>query len=149
MLGECVVTEPGVDGKNTNSDPDRPGEFLGPYARVLPPAPASDRFGGQVVVLMGARCMSSNEAFLLMMRAAGATLVGQRSFGASGNPRSYDLGQGVRVTLPSWRAMTAQGDPVEGVGIEPDIEVDQAPREGGRRDPVLEAAMRALDHPSP
>ncbi len=148
-LAACFVSEPVVYATNTSIDPDRPGEFLGPYDRVLEPEAVTDRFEGEVVVLMGKQCMSSNEAFLLMMRAAGAALVGRASFGASGNPRSYDLGQGIRVTLPSWRAMTSEGDPFEGVGIQPDIEVAHAPRAGGRRDPVLEAGLRAFEARNP
>lgn len=148
-LASRFAEAPVVYAKNLNLSPDGGNEYLGPFERVLAPSPDRDRFTGEVCVLMGRACMSSNEAFLLMMRACGATLVGDRSYGSSGNPRTQDLGSGITITLPSWQAMTAQGEVFEGVGIEPDVMVTHAPRKGGRRDPVLEAALRALEKPSP
>jgi C-terminal processing protease CtpA/Prc len=64
--------------------------------------------------------MSSNESFLLMMRAAGAKLLGGRSFGSSGNPLPHRLSNGVVVNLPSWREYQSNGTPLEGNGILPD-----------------------------
>jgi len=149
VLAACFTDEPIVYATNKNIDPNNPGQFTVRYERVLQPSDAHANFEGRVAVLMGNACMSSNEAFVLMMRAAGAALVGANTFGSSGNPQRYDLGSGVTITLPSWLAMTADGTPVEGVGVEPDIKVARGPREGGRRDPVLEAALRHLRARSP
>jgi C-terminal processing protease CtpA/Prc len=91
---------------------------------------------------MGPVNMSSCEAFLLMMRATGATLVGGKSRGASGNPRPVDLGNGVVVFLPTWKAMRADGTVFEGQGIAPDLPVKAT--DFGERDPVIDAAVRAL-----
>lgn len=85
--------------------------------------------------------MSSNEAFLLMMRAAGAKLVGERTLGASGNPQPVDLGNGVTVYLPWWRAYQADGSPFEGVGITPDVEVTTTAEDLEAKDPVVDAAV--------
>ena len=86
--------------------------------------------------------MSSNEAFLLMMRAAGATLVGETSGGSSGNPRRYPLPNGMQIVLPQWQSLTPDGAMIEGVGITPDIEVieDAAPP-----DETLRRALVFLD----
>ena len=89
--------------------------------------------------------MSSCEAFLLMMKQVpGAVLVGGRSYGSSGNPKPFDLGIGVTVFLPSWKAMLPDGTVFEGIGIKPDIEVKTTSTELAARDPVLEAALKAL-----
>jgi C-terminal processing protease CtpA/Prc len=88
--------------------------------------------------------MSSNEAFILMMRAAGATLVGEKTLGASGNPQPAELGNGVTVYLPSWRAYQVDGTPLEGVGITPDVEVATTTEDLQAKDPVLDAAVSVV-----
>ena len=97
-----------------------------------------------MVTLMGPANLSSNEAFLLMMRAAGSKLIGQRSAGSSGNPQPHELGNGVTVFLPSWKAMLLDGSPLEGVGVAPDVEVATKPADFEKEDPVLRAAVAEL-----
>lgn len=110
--------------------------------RFLEPAPDGRRYGGKTAVLMGPRCFSSNETFLLMMRAAGARLIGERSHGSSGNPQPVDLGNGVTLMVPSWEALDASGRSFEGIGLTPDTEVRKPSAAG--RDAVLEAALASL-----
>ncbi|MFI4896289.1 MAG: S41 family peptidase, partial [Phycisphaerales bacterium JB059] len=148
-LASCLVGTPVVYARSMNIDPQRAGEFLGPFERVLEPDAQGTHFLGPVCVLMGGACMSSNEAFLLMARAAGATLIGQPSLGSSGNPRAYDMGAGITLLLPSWRSMTPEGEPIEGVGLQPDVTVEHSPRSGGARDPVIEAAIEHLRSTAP
>lgn len=114
-----------------------------PQTRVLEPDKAGVRHPGPCVVLMGPANVSSCESFLQMMRAAGCTLIGSKSPGASGNPRPHDLGNGVTVMLPSWRDQTLDGRDNEGVGITPDVVVDAKPEQFRASDPVL---ARALEH---
>ncbi len=98
-----------------------------------------------VVVLCGPKNMSSCEAFLLMMkRAPHCTLVGQRSWGASGNPKPHRLPNGVVVYLPSWVALRPDGTCFETEGIEPDVVVVTKPEDFRTRDPVLERAVSVL-----
>jgi len=97
-----------------------------------------------VVVLTSRYCMSSNEAFVLMMKATGATLVGQPTFGSSGNPKKFELGNGVSVMVPSWQAMRADGTVFEGEGIEPDVFVPVHPDDLQSRDPILDKALDVL-----
>jgi carboxyl-terminal processing protease len=87
---------------------------------------------------------SSAEAFVLMMRAAGATLMGAPTRGASANPKLVELGQGISVRIPSWRAMLPDGSYFEGVGIPPDIAVPVTPDEVAAGDKVLDAAVAEL-----
>lgn len=102
--------------------------------------PVGPRCKGDVAVLMGPANFSSNEAFLMMMRAAGATLVGAVSGGSSGNPRPVELSNGVVLRVPSWQAFDPQGHALEGVGLAPDIVVAWT----GSGDPVVDAAVTHL-----
>jgi C-terminal processing protease CtpA/Prc len=98
-----------------------------------------------VAVLMSGYCMSSCEAFLLMMRQAkSAVLVGQRSQGSSGNPKPHELANGVTIYVPSWKALRPDGTCFEGEGIRPDIEVQVKPKDLETRDPILERALEKL-----
>ncbi|MBI5154378.1 S41 family peptidase [Candidatus Poribacteria bacterium] len=102
--------------------------------------PPEKRYAGQVLVLQGPVCLSSNEAFLLMMRQAPrATTIGAPSGGSSGRPVGYDLPNGMRLFLPSWQAMELDGTVFEGRGIAPDIAIGGDFQSG---DPVLEEALR-------
>ncbi len=114
-----------------------------PTDRWLEPAANSKPFPGKVTVLMGPVNMSSAEAFLLMMRQVpGCQLVGQTSFGASGNPQAHKLANGVTVYLPSWRAMLPDGTLFETKGITPDVEVKAT--DFSTSDPVLTMAIELL-----
>ncbi|MFT5424918.1 MAG: carboxyl-terminal processing protease [Phycisphaerales bacterium] len=121
------------------------GGFIESSERWFGPAPGRAHFAGPVAVLMGPVCMSCNEAFLLIMRRTpNAKFVGLPSQGSLGNPRRHDLGNGVTVSLPSWVAMTADGQAFEGVGLAPDIRVDATPEAFETADPVLDAALAWL-----
>jgi hypothetical protein len=112
--------------------------------RVLQPSDKGVFHPGPCVVLMGPANFSSCEAYLLMMRAAGARLVGEKSAGSSGNPQAKDLGNGVTAFVPSWRSMDARGQELEGVGITPDVVVLAKPEGFQRADPVLAKALEVL-----
>ena len=98
------------------------------------------RYTGRVLVLQGPVCLSSNEAFLEMMSLAPrATSIGDTSGGSSANPRSFDLPNGAKVTLPRWESYKHDGSLLEGHGIEPDIRITGDFRND---DPVLREALR-------
>lgn len=129
--------------RHRTRDPKAPGGWSPVRTRMLQGEPdAARRFSGRVAVLMGPRSMSSSEGFLLMMRAAGARLFGERSAGSSGNPQRFALGGGVTVSVPSWEAQDTAGNLVEGRGIAPDETVVFEPAAEG--DAVLAAALKWL-----
>jgi len=144
QVAGCFVERPAPYAKHETVDPDAPGGFGAAQTRTLMPSTRRPRFRGEVAVLTGPAVMSSAEAFVLMMRAAGATIVGQPTQGSSGNPRPYDLGNGVTLYLPSWRAMTLDGRRFEGLGIDPDVLVETDPDDFSRTDPVLDRALGVL-----
>ena len=121
------------------------GQFGPRQDRMIQPNPAGPAYRGKVAVLMGQVNMSSCESFLLMMKQVpGCVLIGEKSFGSSGNPKPFDLGNGVTVYLPSWKDLLLDGSCFEGVGIAPDIEVKTTTDDLAVRDPVLEAALKML-----
>jgi len=140
-VAACFVAEPTVYSRSLIRNPDAPDGWEGPFDRVVEPGDGP-KFHGKVAILIGPACMSSNESFILMMRRAGVReTFGGKTWGSSGNPRPHDLGQGVRVFLPSWRDLLPDGSVLEGVGIAPDHAVEWRP---GETDPVLDAALAWL-----
>ena len=146
----CFVDKPIVYAKHVYRDASAPSGFGPTQERVLEPNPDPDRrrdrarpkYRGKVAVLMGPANMSSCEAFLLMMKQVpGCKLVGVPSYGSSGNPKPVDLGNGVTVYLPSWKALRPDGTCFEGQGIAPDFAVKATPAELEAADPVLQAAV--------
>lgn len=98
-----------------------------------------------VMVLAGPRVMAANEAFVLMMKqAVDATVVGQKTRGASGNGESHDLGNGVQLTLPRWQALRPDGSCYEGEGLVPDVFVSCTSRDFETRDPTFDKALELL-----
>ncbi len=141
----CFVDEPQVYAKHATRDPSAPGGWTPTFERVLKPNKNQPSYRGRVAVLTGPYVMSSNEAFLTMMRTVKqAKLVGASSYGSSGNPKPYELDNGVTVYLPSWKSMLADGTPIETVGIEPDIVVKTTAADFRKGDPVLAAGREAL-----
>ena len=104
-----------------------------------------ETFGRPTVVLTGPRVMSSCESFVLMMKQAeGVQVVGQPTRGSSGNPIEHDLGNGVYVKLPSWRALRLDGSCFEGEGVAPDVLVPCTSRDLETGEPTLEKALALL-----
>jgi len=117
-------------------------EDFGPMTpKTLQPG-ATSPFRGPVVALVGRRTMSSGEWFALMIRACPhGKLVGDRTRGASGNPRVFSLPNGVSYSISSWVACDAEGRPFEDRGLEPDILVPATRSFDAERDYVLEQAL--------
>lgn len=146
QVAGCFVEKPVVYSRNTTRTE---GKVFGPYDRTLEPNAARPAYRGRVVVLMGPKNMSSCESFLMMMKQApGCRLVGERSYGSSGNPKPHALDNGVTVFLPSWEDLTPDGKILEGVGVEPDVKVRSSAEDFTKGDPVLEAALRLLRAPA-
>lgn len=102
-------------------------------------------FDGPVVCLIGQRCMSSAEWFTLMMRACPkVTLMGDWTRGASGNPETFSLSNGVSYSVSRWVAYTDDMELIEDNGIAPDeyIPAELSFDEDG--DYVLEEALRRI-----
>ena len=102
-----------------------------------------------VACLIGKRCMSSAEWFTLMMKnCPNVTIIGDSTRGASANPQEFELRNGVGLGVSSWIAYTDQMQPIEDIGIAPDIWIDPASSYDDERDYVLEKAVEVLRGPS-
>jgi len=125
------------------ADPDRPG-----WSLPLPLAATGGAPARRIAVLVDAGCQSSCELLALLLRAAGARLVGETTGGSSGAPIPIVLPKsGARIEVPVWALYDAAGRPIEGRGVEPD-EILAATRDDwiAGRDPLLERG-RALVTP--
>ncbi len=144
-LAGCFISEPVVYAKNVYRDPNSETGYTDVLERTLYPNTGRPHYDGKIAVLSGNVVMSSCEAFILMMKQApNASIIGEPTRGSSGNPRSYDLGNGVTVYLPSWKAMRPDGTVFEGEGIQPDLLVETQLNDFQNADPVLEAALKHL-----
>ena len=139
------VDAPVAYARSETRDAQAEGGFGPPQTRVVQPRTPEQRHTKPVVVLSGPLVMSSAESFLLMLRAGGATIVGGRSRGASGNPQPIELGLGITALVPSWRARLVDGSLLEGKGVAPDVDVPVTSEQVAAGDPVLDAAVAELD----
>lgn len=141
----CFLRARSAYARHRNLDPSSPAGFAPAATRWIEPTPNRPAYAGRIAVLMGPVNMSSAEAFLLMMKqASNCKLVGERSYGASGNPQPHLLANGVTVFLPSWQAMLPDGTVLEKKGIEPDVRVEAGADDLETGDPVLEKAIELL-----
>jgi len=126
-------------------DPSVPGGLTPIREHRIRPAPEDQRLDVPVAVLMGPRCGSATERFLLAMdQAPKARSFGEPSFGSSAGPRPTHLANGVTLQLPAYRPMRPDGVLVEGHGLEPDEPLSWDPDEQPNGDPVLAAALAWL-----
>ena len=139
------VDEPRVYAKHVLRRGPGPDDFTPIRERIVEPNDPPRRYDGPVMVLTGRYCMSSCEAFLLMMKQADrATLVGEPSYGNSGNPQAAYLPNGVKVFIPSWKALRPDGSCFEGQGIKPDVLVSSEGGDHAGDDRVLATAIALI-----
>lgn len=107
------------------------------------------RYEAPVAVLCGQKTMSSAESFVLMMaQCPQAVLIGDRTAGSSANPRRLELDGNIKVNLPRWLDMDPKGNPIDAVGIQPDVQVKVGLKDfTDTEDPVLEAGIAYLKKP--
>ncbi len=104
------------------------------------------RYNRPVVLLIGQRCMSSNESFIAMMSGApNVTTMGDHTCGSSGNPQFIPLPLELRVSVPQWIDYLPDGTALDEKGFQPRIPFK--PEKGsfdGDRDDLLSAALQQL-----
>lgn len=104
------------------------------------------RYDRPVVVLIGQKCMSSNESFAAMMsKDPDAILMGDHTCGSSGNPTIINLPLDMTVSVPQWIDYLPDGSLLDEVGVKPQIQfVPQPDSFSGKRDDLLTAALNRL-----
>ncbi|HEV2149629.1 MAG TPA: S41 family peptidase [Longimicrobiaceae bacterium] len=116
----------------------------GPLVLRLYPVPA---YRGKLVFLVDGGCASACEDLVVSFKDNGrATLVGETTFGSTGQAFRMDFGNGMTARIGGRRVRLPGGAPFEGVGIAPDVPVAPAVP-GARGDPVLERGLAVLRGP--
>jgi carboxyl-terminal processing protease len=110
------------------------------------PAEESKRFNGQIIILANRLAGSSAEDFIMPFKDnARAKIVGERTWGSTGMPVFRDFSEGIQIGIGSIRAFLPNGEPFEGIGIRPDIQVEQTRDDlYNNRDAVLEKALELI-----
>lgn len=101
-------------------------------------------YTGRLIVLTDSDCASSCEDFVMPLKASHrATIVGDRTYGSSGQPITRKISDDITYRVSAKRMFFADGAPFEGVGIAPDVKVVPTPKQiRANEDPVL---VKALD----
>jgi hypothetical protein len=123
----------------------RHGDFGSVNQRTVSPR-GSWQFGGTVLLLIGQRCASSNESFIMAMgQLPNVMLVGDRTAGSTGNPGTFPLAGGWSYTVSRWIEYTNDHQVIEDNGITPDVMVPASASDfAGGKDPVLDWAVARL-----
>ena len=118
------------------------GDFGSPTTRTVNPR-GSWQYQGRVYLLIGRKCASSNESFIVAMGTLpNVTLVGDRTAGATANPGTFNLANGWTYTVSRWIEYTPENQVIEDNGINPDVFVAASAADfAARRDPVLDWAL--------
>jgi len=118
--------------------------------RRLYSPPARSVYAGPLLALTGPATASAAELLAARLQETGrARIVGERTRGAVVGTRGINLPDGGLLYVGMWVMTTPGGRILEKAGVTPDLPVAPdwtAVRAG--RDPVLEAALAALDPPS-
>jgi hypothetical protein len=104
------------------------------------------RYDRPVVLLIGQKCMSSNESFIAMMSGnPEVTIMGDHTCGSSGNPKIVKLPLEMTVSVPRWIDYLPDGTPLDEKGVQPQVPFNPAPGAfEGERDDLLTAALERL-----
>ena len=90
----------------------------------LPQQPEKPVFKGKIVILINRYVGSAAEDFCIPFKDNHrATIVGEPSFGSTGQPYYYSFPNGMSFRVSSKRDSFPDGSPFEGVGIVPDIAI--------------------------
>ena len=104
------------------------------------------RYDRPVALLIGQRCMSSNESFIAMMTCATQVVtMGDHTAGSRGNPEIIELPLSMTVSVPRWIDYLPDATPLDEKGIVPQVPFTaSADAFQGERDDLLSAALQRL-----
>ena len=96
-----------------------------------------------VAVLIDGGTASAAEIFAAALRAGGAALIGQPTYGKGSVQSIFGLDDGSSLHLTTSRWLTPAGEALDGRGLEPDVRVE-AGGDGGAEQALFAAALRWL-----
>ena len=113
------------------------------YQPSMPQKPEKPLFTGKVIILIDRNVASAAEDFCIPFKDNHrATMIGEPSYGSTGQPYYYAFPNGMNFRISSKRDSFPDGSPFEGIGIVPDVTVPttiENVRSG--KDAVLEKAV--------
>lgn len=112
--------------------------------------PNKIQINAKVAVLIGKMCMSSNEYLVMGFEAlkkisSNFILIGDKTFGSSGNPQIFKYKEKFEIKIPSWICYTSEGKLFEGNGVSPDIKISSKKSIINSKDKVFEKAINILN----
>jgi serine/threonine protein kinase len=139
------LKEPFVYGYNQIRNGPRHTDLGRKSSRTVSPR-GPWRYEHPVVLLIGQRCMSSNESFVAMMSGVpGIVIMGDHTRGSSGNPQELHLPMDITVSVPRWIDYLPDGTLLDERGFQPQVPFKPAPDAfRGKRDDLLSAALERL-----
>jgi carboxyl-terminal processing protease len=104
------------------------------------------RYEGKIILLTDRHTGSAAEDFTMPFKDNGrATIIGEKTWGSTGQPVFRNFGDDIRVGIGSIRAYFPTGEPFEGIGIAPDISVECAREDVySKWDAVMEKALECV-----
>lgn len=104
------------------------------------------RYDRPVVLLIGQKCMSSNESFVgMMMGDPDLVTMGDHTCGSSGNPKIIHLPLDMTVSVPQWIDYLPDGTVLDEHGFQPQVPFKATSGAfTGDQDDLLEAALERL-----
>jgi Peptidase family S41/Tricorn protease C1 domain len=123
----------------------RHNDLTGKMERTVSPR-GPWRYSRPVVLLIGQKCMSSNESFVAMMSGdPDLTTMGDHTCGSSGNPRMVELPMDITVSVPRWIDYLPDGTALDERGFSPQLPFKPQPGAfEGQHDDLLAAALARL-----
>jgi hypothetical protein len=143
-IARCFCPKPTVYAKSKLRGGPKHDEFTSEFERTLPAS--MQPYTKPVVCLIGPGAVSSGEGLVKMMTCLPqVTTVGLPTRGASGNPKPWPLGRtGIAVWFSRWVDLMPDGKTFEGVGIPPDVAVNEPAIAYAAADPTLEKGLEVL-----
>jgi carboxyl-terminal processing protease len=105
-------------------------------------------YPGRIILLIDRFVGSAAEDFILLFKDnSRAIIVGECTWGSTGQPVIRQFGEDIRMAIGAIRAYFPNGDPFEGIGIMPDVEVPNIRDDFyTSRDAILLKALELLDY---
>jgi carboxyl-terminal processing protease len=106
-------------------------------------------FKGKVAVIVDAACASTCEVMAAALRAdLHAVVIGETTGGSSGAPVTIHLPVSrASVSIPTWDLISAEGQPIEDLGVVPDLAIDATPEALAKGQDLLLDTAIANVHP--
>lgn len=138
-LAAPFVNEKTLVGYDVFKNGSGKSDFTSPIPKYI--NPSEFKFNKKVVVLTNRKCYSATNDFVLFMKAAGATLLGDTTGGGGGLPIDYELPNGWSFRFSASKTLDLDNKEIE-LGISPDVALNipnNAALQG--RDTYIEAAI--------